>query len=188
MDLKDIKARVSEIFNKYNVQFEEETPATEEVAMAEAELADGTKVFTDAEAWAERVNIYIINDEDEKIAVPTGEYELADGRTVIVTDGMVDSISEGDPVEEEKEVEVEAEAETMTKEDVLNVIEAAVGALREEFKSHIEAKDKEIEKLKTEFSHKGLPRAVEPKPAMKREDFAKLSPKERVAALYNKFN
>jgi len=194
-----LKENINAIFQKYNTklsatELEEEAPATEEVVLAEAELADGTKIYSDAEAWEAGVNVFILNDEEEKIPVPTGEYELSDGRVVVVTDGLLDSITEAEAevVEEEMKKEVEkvvAEADIpLTKEDVLGIIEKAVGALRSEFTSHIEAKDKEIEKIKAEFSHKGLPRVAERKPELKREEIAKLNTTERVAALFNKFN
>ena len=162
--------------------------------MTEAELEDGQVVYTDAEGWAEGVNVYVKNDDGEKINVPVGEYPLKDGGVLIVEeDGIVKEIrteevkeETTEEVVEEEMTEVKAESQ-LTKEDVLNIIEKTVGALRTEFKSLIDAKDKEIEKLKTEFKHKGLPRAKEVKPEVK-VDLSKLKTKERVKAIFEQTN
>ena len=193
---KTIKQRVMEIFQKNNVNLSVEEPKEEvaEVELMEAELEDGQVVYTDAEVWAEGVNVYVKNDDGEKINVPVGEYPLKDGGVLIVEeDGIVKEIrteevkeETTEEVVEEEMTEVKAESQ-LTKEDVLNIIEKTVGALRTEFKSLIEAKDKEIEKLKTEFKHKGLPRAKEVKPEVK-VDLSKLKTKERVKAIFEQTN
>ena len=193
---KTIKQRVMEIFQKNNVNLSVEEPKEEvaEVELMEAELEDGQVVYTDAEGWAEGVNVYVKNDDGEKINVPVGEYPLKDGGVLIVEeDGIVKEIrteevkeETTEEVVEEEMTEVKAESQ-LTKEDVLNIIEKTVGALRTEFKSLIEAKDKEIEKLKTEFKHKGLPRAKEVKPEVK-VDLSKLKTKERVKAIFEQTN
>ena len=193
---KTIKQRVMEIFQKNNVNLSVEEPKEEvaEVELTEAELEDGQVVYTDAEGWAEGVNVYVKNDDGEKINVPVGEYPLKDGGVLIVEeDGIVKEIrteevkeETTEEVVEEEMTEVKAESQ-LTKEDVLNIIEKTVGALRTEFKSLIEAKDKEIEKLKTEFKHEGLPRAKEVKPEVK-VDLSKLKTKERVKAIFEQTN
>jgi hypothetical protein len=193
---KTIKQRVMEIFQKNNVNLSVEEPKEEvaEVELMEAELEDGQVVYTDAEGWAEGVNVYVKNDDGEKINVPVGEYPLKDGGVLIVEeDGIVKEIrteevkeESTEEVVEEEMTEVKAESQ-LTKEDVLNIIEKTVGALRTEFKSLIEAKDKEIEKLKTEFKHEGLPRAKEVKPEVK-VDLSKLKTKERVKAIFEQTN
>ena len=193
---KTIKQRVMEIFQKNNVNLSVEEPKEEvaEVELTEAELEDGQVVYTDAEGWAEGVNVYVKNDDGEKINVPVGEYPLKDGGVLIVEeDGIVKEIrteevkeETTEEVVEEEMTEVKAESQ-LTKEDVLNIIEKTVGALRTEFKSLIDAKDKEIEKLKTEFKHKGLPRAKEVKPEVK-VDLSKLKTKERVKAIFEQTN
>ena len=193
---KTIKQRVMEIFQKNNVNLSVEEPKEEvaEVELTEAELEDGQVVYTDAEGWAEGVNVYVKNDDGEKINVPVGEYPLKDGGVLIVEeDGIVKEIrteevkeETTEEVVEEEMTEVKAESQ-LTKEDVLNIIEKTVGALRTEFKSLVDAKDKEIEKLKTEFKHKGLPRAKEVKPEVK-VDLSKLKTKERVKAIFEQTN
>ena len=135
-----ITERVQEVFNKFNVKLTvTEEPRTE---MAEAALDNGTVVYTDAEAFAEGVEAYIINDEGEKIPLPPGDYELQDGRTLVIGEGGVVS-SIGEPSEEveeveaseEVEVEIEVEAEEepgyVTKAEVEEMIKAALESIKE---------------------------------------------------------
>ena len=109
-----ITERVQEVFNKFNVKLTvSEEPRTD---MAEAALENGTVIYTDAEAFAEGVEAYIINDEGEKIPLPPGDYTLADGRTVVVGEGgVVSSVAEA-PEEEPATEEVEASEEEVTEE------------------------------------------------------------------------
>lgn len=191
MELKD---RIAGLFQKYNVNLSVEDPTTEEqnteeVKFAEGKLDDGTMIYTDAEAWEAGVNIYIMNDEGEKIAVPTGEYTLEDGRAVAVVDGVVESISEAEVEEEATEEEEEMQEDApLTKEEVLGIINKAVDVLREEFSSQMKAKEQEIKTLKENFSHSGLPKAVEPVKSISRDEIKSLDTKSRVNALFNKFN
>ena len=135
-----ITERVQEVFNKFNVKLTvTEEPRTE---MAEAALDNGTVVYTDAEAFAEGVEAYIINDEGEKIPLPPGDYALEDGRTLVIGEGGIVS-SIGEPSEEveeveaseEVEVEVEVEAEEepayVTKAEVEEMIKAALESIKE---------------------------------------------------------
>lgn len=154
-----ITERVQEVFNKFNVKLTvTEEPRTE---MAEAALDNGTVVYTDAEAFAEGVEAYIINDEGEKIPLPPGDYELEDGRTLVIGEGGVVS-SIGEPSEEveeveaseEVEVEIEAEEEPgyVTKAEVEEMIKAALESIKdkEEMSVNPEAPKEAKEEVKEE--------------------------------------
>jgi len=156
-----ITERVQEVFNKFNVKLTvTEEPRTE---MAEAALDNGTVVYTDAEAFAEGVEAYIINDEGEKIPLPPGDYELEDGRTLVIGEGGVVS-SIGEPSEEveeveaseEVEVEIEVEAEEepayVTKAEVEEMIKAALESIndKEEMSVNPEAPKEEKKEVKKE--------------------------------------
>jgi len=134
-----------------------EEPRTE---MAEAALDNGTVVYTDAEAFAEGVEAYIINDEGEKIPLPPGDYQLEDGRTLVIGEGgIVSSIgqpeAEVEEVEASEEVEVEIEAEEepgyVTKAEVEEMIKAALESIKDKEEMSVnpeapkEAKEEEEE-------------------------------------------
>ncbi len=156
-----ITERVQEVFNKFNVKLTvTEEPRTE---MAEAALDNGTVVYTDAEAFAEGVEAYIINDEGEKIPLPPGDYELQDGRTLVIGEGgVVSSIGEPEAeveeveASEEVEVEVEVEAEEepgyVTKAEVEEMIKAALESIKdkEEMSVNPEAPKEAKEEVKEE--------------------------------------
>ena len=156
-----ITERVQEVFNKFNVKLTvTEEPRTD---MAEAALDNGTVVYTDAEAFAEGVEAYIINDEGEKIPLPPGDYELEDGRTLVIGEGgVVSSIAEpSEEVEEveaseEVEVEIEVEAEEepgyVTKAEVEEMIKAALESIKdkEEMSVNPEAPKEAKEEVKEE--------------------------------------
>jgi len=210
-----ITERVQEVFNKFNVKLTvTEEPRTE---MAEAALDNGTVVYTDAEAFAEGVEAYIINDEGEKIPLPPGDYQLEDGRTLVIGDGgVVSSIgqAEVEEVEASEEVEVEVEAEEepgyVTKAEVEEMIKAALESIKdkeemsvnpeapkEEVKEEEEVVDEvavelaavkaQLEDMKKQAAEAGLKHKA---PSVKREplNLKNLSIQERVAAIHNQLS
>ncbi len=80
----NIQERVQELFNRFNVNL---TVSEERTDMAEATLENGTVIYTDAESFEEGAEAYIINDEGEQIALPPGDYELADGAVLSIVEG-----------------------------------------------------------------------------------------------------
>ena len=99
----------------------EETLATDQVEETKVELAtmqleNGTTV--EAEAFETGNEIFIVT-EDEKVALPVGEYTLEDGlKLTVEQEGIIASIGEAE-VEE-----VEAAADYATKEELAEVRKA----------------------------------------------------------------
>tara|TARA_R110000796_G_scaffold90880_1_gene194887 strand:- start:143 stop:751 length:609 start_codon:yes stop_codon:yes gene_type:complete len=92
------------------------------VELAQAELENGAII--ESESFSEGAEVFIVT-EDEKVALPVGEYKLVDGETLIVEEeGIIASIG---AVEEAPEEEVEAEKEEemgyATKEELQEVKE-----------------------------------------------------------------
>ena len=86
-----------------------------EVQLEERKLENGTRF--EADSFEAGKEIFIVTDEDERIAVPKGEYLLDDGFTVVVEeDGIIAEIKEA--VEEEVEETIEA--------PVVEEVEAAI--------------------------------------------------------------
>jgi len=118
-----------------------------EVKLAQMQLENGTVI--EAEAFEAEQAVFIVN-EDDRIALPVGEYLLEDGMVLKVeVEGVIASIEmpeeEAPEVEEveapEAEVEVEAAAEASPKK----VIESIT---KEMFFSEIEKLRNEIAELK----------------------------------------
>ena len=98
--------------------------ASVEVKLAQAELENGTIIESQFEIGSE---VFIVT-EDEKVALPVGEYKLVDGETLIVEEeGIIASIGavEEAPAEEEVEAEEEPKEEMgyATKEELQEVKE-----------------------------------------------------------------
>jgi hypothetical protein len=108
-----------------------------EVKLAQAELENGAII--ESENFEAGAEVFIVT-EDEKVALPVGEYKLVDGESLIVEEeGIIASIG---AVEEAPEEEVEAEKEEMnyaTKEELQEVKEMV-----EEIKSMLEPKEEEM--------------------------------------------
>ena len=113
---------------------------TEEVKLAQATLENGTII--EAEEMAEGKEVFIVT-EDEKVALPVGDYTLEDGQTLIVEEeGIIASIgaAEEAPAEEEVEAEqveaAEEEMEYATKAELSEIKEMV-----EEIKAMLEPKE-----------------------------------------------
>ena len=90
-----------------------------DVKLEERKLQNGTRFESDAfEAGNE---VFIVTDEDERIAVPSGEYMLEDGMMLIVEeDGIIAEMKEAEEevVEEEVEAPVVEEVEAAEVADI----------------------------------------------------------------------
>lgn len=124
---------------------------TEEVKLATATLENGTVI--EAESFAAGQEVFIVT-EDEKVALPVGDYALEDGNVLMVKEeGIIDSIGaakEEEPSEESlnEETELEEEKEEMgyaTKEEL-----AEVKSMIEEIKAMIESKEEMSEEVSEE--------------------------------------
>jgi len=125
---------------------------TEEVQLATATLENGTTI--EAESFAAGKEVFIVT-EDEKVALPVGDYTLEDGNVLMVKEeGIIDSIGaaqeEEEPSEESlnEETELEEDKEEMgyaTKEEL-----AEVKSMIEEIKAMIESKEEMSEEVSEE--------------------------------------
>ena len=128
--------------NKVIEQIKNVLNLNEEVKLEQAKLDNGTVI--EADSFESGVEVFIVT-EDEKVALPIGEYSLEDGKLlVVVEEGVISEIKEeeaGEEVEEteEEEVEVEAAEEEVTyatKEEL-----EEVKSLIEEIKAMLEPKE-----------------------------------------------
>ncbi len=127
--------KASEIFTKF---FAELSAVEEEVKLAQAKLDNGTVL--EAEAFEAGQPIFIVSEED-RIAVPVGEYRMEDGRVLVVTEeGIVGEIKEA----EEETPEVEIEVEAAMEPSVEDKIKELVMPLIEEMKAEMSAMKEEM--------------------------------------------
>jgi len=143
------------------------------VELAQVKLENGTVL--EAEAFESGKEVFILTD-DEKVAVPVGEYQMEDGQILVVQEeGLIGEIKKAEAKEEE-EVEAseeqeleeeEVEAKYATKEEL-----AEVKSLVEEIKQMIEKKEEmsEVEEqVKEELSETPAAEAIthNPEPQQK---------------------
>jgi len=145
MKATDMLNKVKEVLG---VELNEET---QEVKLAQATLENGTVI--ESEDFAAGSEVFIVT-EDEKVALPVGEYTLEDGEMLKVEEeGIIASIGAAEEEAPEEEVEA-AEEEEMgyaTKEELAEVKE-----MIEEIKAMLEPKEEmsseEVEETKEELS------------------------------------
>ena len=113
----------------------------EEVKLEQAKLDNGTVI--EADTFESGVEVFIVT-EDEKVALPVGEYALEDGKLLVVTeDGIISEIKDAEAEEETEEVE-EVEAKEEEKEEMGYATKeelAEVKDMIEEIKAMLEPKE-----------------------------------------------
>ena len=151
----------TEILNKIKTflgeEIQEETQLTEEVLeLAQLKLENGTVL--EADSFEAGKEIFILT-EDEKVAVPKGEYLMEDGRMLVVEEeGVIAEIKaaeEKEPsVEEEDRTDAEKDKEEMQyvrKEEFENAVEEIKGMIKE-LKEEKKEKEEMAEQVKEELS------------------------------------
>jgi hypothetical protein len=110
---------------------------SEEVKLAQATLENGTVI--ESESFEAGSEVFIIT-EDEKVALPIGEYKLEDGETLVVEEeGIIASVG---AVEEPAEEEVEAAEDKKEEMEYATKAELSeIKAMIDEIKAMIEPKE-----------------------------------------------
>jgi Skp family chaperone for outer membrane proteins len=141
-----------------------QTLLSAKVNLAEMTLENGT--ILEAESFATGESVFIKTD-DERVALPIGEYTLEDGRLLVVEEeGVIAEIKEVEaepemPAEELAEVEVEVEPESYDSpkqaeqvEDVLQAVVEAIAPEIEKIQEEVAEMKKELEAVKMEYKKK----------------------------------
>ena len=125
-----------------------------EVKLEQMKLADGMTII-EADSFDPEMSVVIVTEDEQKIPLPVGEYELEDGRILIVAvEGIISEIKEKEEEAPEVEIEVEApeaevpveaEAEMATPKKTVESI------IKETFFSEMEALKAENEELKAKL-------------------------------------
>ena len=147
---------IQEILNKFAPQLSkhgvklsvEETAAPEaiKVVMAvEGALADGTMIYSNADAFAEGVDVFVMDADGNPTPLADGEYTLDNGITIVVSNGVIESMAEAmteEPVAPADAVAQEV-AETYSKEQVEGLLKNVIS----EFEAKLSAAEKKITEL-----------------------------------------
>ena len=104
------------------------------VEMASMRLADGT--LLEAEEFVAGENVFLVGEDDERVAAPVGEHNLEDGRVMVIEEeGVIAEVREA-AAEEAPEAEVEVE---QAEEEMAYVTKEEFGAAIDELKGMIAA-------------------------------------------------
>ena len=125
-----------------------------EVKLEQRKMADGVTLI-EADAFEMDNEVFVITEDEQKIPVPIGEYEMEDGMILIVVEeGIISDFKDAElkeeeevPVEEVPVVEEEVEANA-TKSAPKKTIESVV---KETFFSELEKLTKENTELKAKL-------------------------------------
>ena len=131
-----------------------------EVKLEQMKLENGTVL--EAEKFEAGNEIFIVT-EDERIALPMGEYELENGMVLVIEEeGLIKEVKSSEN-EEAPEVEVEVEAKEDENEEIGYATKeelAEVKSMIEEIKAMLEPKkEEELPQVKGELSSE-LPKEV----------------------------
>jgi len=124
-----------------------------EVKLEQRKLDDAVTVI-EAETFEQGEEVMIVTEDEQKIALPIGEYKMESGEILVITEeGIIGELKEAEEevVEEEvKEEVVEEEVEAATDESkpIKKTVESIV---KETFFSEMEKLKKENEELKSQL-------------------------------------
>jgi len=143
-----------------------------EVKLEQLRLADGMTVL-EADSFEPGMEVFIVTEDEQQIPVPVGEYEMEDGRILVVmAEGVIAEIKEKMEEEEvetpEAKVEIEVAAEVEAPTASVTPKKTIESVTKESFFSEIEALKAEIVELKAQIETSKVEEIVElaetPKP------------------------
>lgn len=186
---------LNEVFKKIEMAL---TPSEEvqKVEMATMQLANGVTI--EAESFEAGQNVFLVGEDEEKVAAPVGEHELEDGRILVIEEeGVIAEIKEAveeAPAEEEVEVEQAAEEEEemsyVTKEEfesaIVEIKELIAGMMPQEEEMSAEEAKVEMSIDEAPAAKKVAAAPVEKKVEMNR--YAKKAPQNTLSRVLSKLS
>jgi len=180
----------------------------DEVKLESMKLENGTTI--EAEAFEPNQEVFIVTEEDEKIALPIGEYTLEDGRILVVAEeGIIAEVRaeeeapEEAPAQEEAPAEEVEQAEEEPKEEMSYATKEELSAAVEEMKAMIEeikammspkeeeemaaeeVKEEEVDLSADEPAAKPIKHSPDTKP-VEMHKFAKGAQKDTLSRIFDK--
>lgn len=156
-----------------------------EVKLEQAKLQDGVTIV-EADSFEAGESIVVVTEDDQRIALPIGEYVMENGMTIVVAEeGVISEIKEME--EPEQETEIEVEAEKKPENDMAKIKKTVESMVKETFFAEIEIKDKEIERLKAELAQMQEPKPIvhNPENAVETEQKAPRTTRDLVLKFIN---
>tara|TARA_R110002153_G_scaffold32660_3_gene98881 strand:- start:94 stop:705 length:612 start_codon:yes stop_codon:yes gene_type:complete len=140
----------------------EKVEETVEVALGSAKSGELDIQF-EGDSLEVGIPVFVMNEE-EKVALPDGSYQLDDAGTIEVKDGSVESMGEAEAEEakpeeekvEAKEEDAKEEEEVKAEEEVApsNELDAIKSILEEMFQAYAEKMEVQMNAIKADFDTK----------------------------------
>lgn len=194
---------LTEVFKKIEMALtpsEDVAPEVQEevkVEMATMKLANG--IVVEAESFEAGENVFLIGEDDEKVAAPVGEHELEDGKILVIEEeGVIKEIKEAteevveeEPVAEEESTEMAEEMEYVSKEEftaAMTEIKEMIAAMmpKEEQSAEEVVEEVEVEMSEVPAAKKVAAAPVEKKPQV--QNFSKSGRGTTLARIYSKLS
>lgn len=199
---------LTEVFKKIEMALtpsEDVAPEVQEevkVEMATMKLANG--IVVEAESFEAGQNVFLIGEDDEKVAAPVGEHELEDGKILVIEEeGVIKEIKDAaeevteevteEPVAEEESTEMaEEEMAYVSKEEftaAIDEIKEMIAAMmpKEEQSAEVEeVVEEKIEMSEVPAAKKVTAAPVEKKPQV--QNFSKSGRGTTLARIYSKLS
>jgi len=196
---------LTEVFKKIEMALapsEDVAPEVQEevkVEMATMKLANG--IVVEAESFEAGENVFLIGEDDEKVAAPVGEHELEDGKILVIEEeGVIKEIKEATEEVVEEEPVAEEESTEMAEEEMAYVSKEEFTAAIDEIKEMIaammpkEEQSAEVEEVveeKVEMSEVPAAKKVAAAPVEKKpqvQNFSKSGRGTTLARIYSKLS
>lgn len=155
---------LKEIKSVLGIELSDTKEIVEEIKLEQQKLENGTVL--EAEAFESDNEVFIVT-EDEKVALPIGEYELEDGKILKVEEeGIISEISEVSNEEEEvvEEEELKDDDKYATKEEL-----AEIKSMVEEIKEMMKPKEEDMAEQEELMSQKMTELACQEDEVLKEE-------------------
>lgn len=131
-----------------------------EVVLETMKLDDNITVI-EAESFEAGNEVVVVTEDEQKIPLPVGSYNLEDGRVLVVAEeGIIAEVKEKEEEAPEVEVEVEVPAEEAPMEEEMSteptqaIKKTIESVVKETFFAEMEALKKENEELKAKLEGK----------------------------------
>lgn len=141
---------------------------------ATATLEDGTAIFApDTDEWVAGVAVFTRNGEGEPVSVADGEYTLSTGQIMVIAEGVLAEIREGEAQEEMSDDGKNVE-EALSK--IVEAFTSKLTEVTEAFNTRIEALESQNKDLKEKFEAQPAKGSVKAEPKAN----VKLSKNDRI--------
>lgn len=201
---------LTEVFKKIEMALtpsEDVAPEVQEevkVEMATMKLANG--IVVEAESLEAGQNVFLIGEDDEKVAAPVGEHELEDGKILVIEEeGVIKEIKDAaeevteevteEPVAEEESTEMaEEEMAYVSKEEftaAIDEIKEMIAAMMPKEEQSAEEVIEEVIEEKVEMSEVPAAKKVAAAPVEKKpqaQNFSKSGRGTTLARIYSKLS